>query len=169
MQAAKTWDVYNGQFGAPNIPAAPLEWRSGSSEQMESTQKVAKPSEGACLQDEEVPENEVCEAAGDDVDQRQDKAPDHKDAPGLRQLQQVCDLKACDVIHAEEQYERLRAPWQPSAHVYKTAVPMHHRAFAKGKSFWRCIQLLCSGVSKLQQRCWERAGSARSPGLLQED
>ena len=135
----RTWEVDNGQNGAPDIPGASLQWRSSSSEQMKGTQAVGWPQEGACLQDEEVPEDQVCEAAGDDVDQRQDKAPDHKDAPGLRQLQQVCDLKACDVIHTEEQYERLQAPRQQSAHVYKTAVPMHHRAFAKALSFCTCI------------------------------
>ena len=63
-----------------------MKWHSSSSEQVGTTQKVVWPAEGARLQDEEVPEDQICEAAGEDVHQGQDKAPDHKDAPGLRQL-----------------------------------------------------------------------------------
>lgn len=65
---------------------------------------------GACLQDEEVAEHKIGEAAGHDVDKWQDETPYDKDAPRLRQLQQVCDLKSREIIHAEEQDQSLQEP-----------------------------------------------------------
>ena len=62
----------------------------------------------AHLQDEEVAQDQVCEAAGHNVHKGQDKAPDHKDSPGLWQLKQVGDLEASEVVHAEEQDECLQ-------------------------------------------------------------
>lgn len=60
------------------------------------------------LEDQAVLEHQVGQGAAEHEERGESQAPHGDDAVRLRQLQELCDLEACQVVHREEGAQRLQ-------------------------------------------------------------